>query len=557
MYGNNTMSQLDLSATLDTVQSSSSDKNFEAETALEAMRRKKREDEEILLAIEASKNDMTPAERVGPFDDISSVDVTTPNYHGMPLDMGPFPYDPSSQATLSPSSTQPLDRHNQSPSQPTQKVGDPYDDLGKAFSSQMLNTTALGNAVSESQLKRLEQQERETARQHPLDSVSPPFFNSEARLFSEVPDPLLARGTSGATNTAQSKLPQPLRTAPVWNPFGNQQLEHSTESGSVIASASASKSPEIERPATVGAFTAQSKQQSISPPARQQSAPASHVIPRPESTVSISTVSSSTTLVPSIPFGDPHARLDSFFDDRITYSDSEILEISSLLKHSYNENAWNKVPRTYIVLRAIGQLDVLDRFIELGFSDEWFPVTSRTLPQILNASTRDEFVNAQDRILTKSIDLEKGVGGRHRHFAKGEPVPFKSVSILGSGNFGQVDRVVSLISYKEYARKCIPRRTMFGLKTAAAMKLFSDEVSVLKRLKHRHMVEFIGSYTDAKYLALLMSPVAEMDLDKYLQAMAESRAAELRTFFGCLATALHYLHDNDIRHKVSLARTGT
>jgi hypothetical protein len=277
----------------------------------------------------------------------------------------------------------------------------------------------------------------------------------------------------------------------------------------------------------------------------------SRLIPRPESTVSVTTVSSSTALVPSIPFGDPHARLDTFFDDRVIYTDSEILEISSLLKHSHSENAWNKVPRTYIVLRVIGQLDVLNKFIELGFSDEWFPVTSQSVPQILKASARGDFVNAQDRILTKSINLEKSVGGRHLHFAKGEPIPFKSVSILGSGNFGQVDRVVSLVTYKEYARKCIPRRTMFSSKTAAAIKLFSDEISVLKRLKHRHMVEFIGSYTDAKYLALLMSPIAEMDFDKYLQGRAESRAAELRTFFGCLATALQYLHDNDIRHKVS------
>jgi serine/threonine protein kinase len=220
-----------------------------------------------------------------------------------------------------------------------------------------------------------------------------------------------------------------------------------------------------------------------------------------------------------------------------------------LLKHCNGDNTWNRVPRTYIILRVIGQLDVLDKFIELGFSDQWFPVTSKSLPQILSASIREKFVGVQDRVLTKSIDLEKGESGRHRHFVKGELLPFKTKGILGTGGSGQVDRVVSLISYKEYARKSIPRKTIFGLKTAVAMKEFSDEVAVLKRLKHRHMVEFIGSYTDAKYLALLMSPIAEMDLENYLQTMEANQAPELRTYFGCLASALSYLHDNNIRHK--------
>jgi len=63
------------------------------------------------------------------------------------------------------------------------------------------------------------------------------------------------------------------------------------------------------------------------------------------------------------------------------------------------------------------------------------------------------------------------------------------------------------------------------------------------------MVEFVGSYTDATYFGLIMSPVAEMDLNGYLQNFSPTRAPELRTFFDCLATALGYLHTRSIRHK--------
>src|SRR3984957_19717079 len=113
--------------------------------------------------------------------------------------------------------------------------------------------------------------------------------------------------------------------------------------------------------------------------------------------------------------------LSTFFtgdkDSRSAYMDAEILEISSLLR-SLNP-PWEKVPRMYIVLRTIGHLDLLDQFIDLGFSDHWFPVTARTLPQNISPSIRSSFVQAQDLILTKSLDLVKGKSGRHHHFKQG------------------------------------------------------------------------------------------------------------------------------------------
>jgi serine/threonine protein kinase len=71
----------------------------------------------------------------------------------------------------------------------------------------------------------------------------------------------------------------------------------------------------------------------------------------------------------------------------------------------------------------------------------------------------------------------------------------------------------------------------------------------LKRLKHRHVVEFVGSYTDPKYIGLIMSPIAEMDLSTYLECANATIHKELRTFFGCLARALEFLHRERIRHK--------
>ena len=246
-------------------------------------------------------------------------------------------------------------------------------------------------------------------------------------------------------------------------------------------------------------------------------------------------------------------RLSEFFPNRLNtntgYSDADIAEISRLLE--YSVNSWSKVPRTYIILRTINCLPILEDLLAIGFSDHWFPVTPQNLPQLmsLTPAIRSAIVKNQDLILTKSIDLENGETGRHRHFAKGELLPFETVYPLGSGGSGRVDKVRSTISNKEYAIKRILRRNVFGRDPAPAVRAFISEVEILKRLKHRHIVEFVGSYTDSTYFAIVMSPVAEMDLAKHLSIAGPQDYSTLKMFFGYLAAVLQYLHDNSIRHK--------
>jgi len=245
------------------------------------------------------------------------------------------------------------------------------------------------------------------------------------------------------------------------------------------------------------------------------------------------------------------SRLGDFFVEgtkrQTAYQDSEILRVSLLLRQ-LNPH-WSKIPRTYITLRTIGCLDLLEAFIDLGFSDHWFPLTERGLPSILPPSRRAQFVAAQNLVMTKSLDLEKGDKGEHCRFRHGESLPFEEKGILGTGGFGQVDRVLSLISFREYARKRVPRSTIFGGRSAENVKRFIEEIEILKRLKHLHIAEFVGSYTDPKYMGLVMSPVADMDLSTYLARDTASSHKELCTFFGCLARALEFLHGESIRHK--------
>jgi ankyrin repeat protein len=227
------------------------------------------------------------------------------------------------------------------------------------------------------------------------------------------------------------------------------------------------------------------------------------------------------------------------------YTEADIQQISKLL-HELDRFEWSRVPRIYTVLRRIGQLQLLDSFIEQGITDICLPFSVATLPQSLGSSSRAAFIRTQSVVLTKAMDLEKGELGEHRSFADDERLPFETKAILGWGANGQVDKVLSLLSFNEYARKRIRRRV-----SPEVTKAYERELQVLKRLNHHHTIELMGSYTDPSYFGLIMSPVADCHMGEFLaiSLLSSDKRSLLRSFFGCLATGLSYLHDHQIRHK--------
>jgi serine/threonine protein kinase len=115
-----------------------------------------------------------------------------------------------------------------------------------------------------------------------------------------------------------------------------------------------------------------------------------------------------------------------------------------------------------------------------------------------------------------------------------------------------VDKVRSRFTNEIYARKRIHRQHDLR-KDKVVIKKFENELQILKRLDHPHLVKVFGSYSDNKYVAFIMKPVATLDLKKYLRTceghLNNGERVRFRTYYGCLATAVAYLHENDIRHK--------
>ena len=187
------------------------------------------------------------------------------------------------------------------------------------------------------------------------------------------------------------------------------------------------------------------------------------------------------------------SKLSDFFilndESRSPYSDWDVLEISRHLREAGNQT-WSEAPRLYTILRVIGQLQVLDRILEEGISDIWFPFSASTVPKILSSSLRAKFLEIQALILTKGVDLEKNDSKRHTHFGREDSFPFEVREKLGKGGSSTVDKIFSPFSRREFARKRFLRGRSHESK--GEIQSFRTELQVLKRIEHHHCVELVS-----------------------------------------------------------------
>lgn len=176
--------------------------------------------------------------------------------------------------------------------------------------------------------------------------------------------------------------------------------------------------------------------------------------PRP----SVMSSTAESTSIPSSTFRSIDDQLGAFFikDQLESFTDVDFEKISFLLQNS-GRHLYSPIPRIYSVLRIIDRLEVLDDFIKSDATDLSFPFTATSFPPTVGVEVQYEFLQSQSLVLTKALDLEKGERGGHVHFGKDELIPYEVRGRLGTGGYGEVEKVVSLLSHREFARKKIRR----------------------------------------------------------------------------------------------------
>jgi Protein kinase domain len=229
--------------------------------------------------------------------------------------------------------------------------------------------------------------------------------------------------------------------------------------------------------------------------------------------------------------------------------------ISELLRESGHLD-WSLRPRTFCILRMLGCIDAMAAFIAEKRTDIFLPYNHGNLPSAIKGhDLRDKFIRLQEVVSSPQHleDLERE-GGIHKTFHHSADEYFIDTGLLGVGGFGTVDRVLGAFGLHAYARKRIHRGAS-ALNDREVLNQFEIELKALKALRHRHLVKLVSSYTDPDYVGLIMTPVADMDLEVFLKRKlptdveVHSRNQLLRMFYGCLTSALVYLHSNGIRHK--------
>lgn len=217
------------------------------------------------------------------------------------------------------------------------------------------------------------------------------------------------------------------------------------------------------------------------------------------------------------------------------------------------KNTWALRPRTFVILHMIGREDLMDDFLKESRSDVCLPYTENNLPLALTGEARARFLEYQQNVLTgQGVKLERP-GGEHQHIQGSADDLFIHLRTLGTGSSGWVDCVLGRLTLEQFARKRIQREDFSSL-DQRGLSLFENELNILKRLSHRHIVKLVGSYTDFDCVGLIMSPVADKNLTMFLRERLppegdRDRGIRIRSFFGCIATAVDYLHKHEVRHK--------
>lgn len=228
--------------------------------------------------------------------------------------------------------------------------------------------------------------------------------------------------------------------------------------------------------------------------------------------------------------------------------------------------AWITKPRLYFLLRML-QHD--PEFSKAFFdparwtqaNDLWLPLPRTIAERFVSnvglgqkLETWEHFKLLQASVLSSPFELsERHLRLRippHKHIESGEEF-FDDKAEIDYGASARVFRVRYRGTDNISASKEYPRGTFAEQQTN--LGYFATELAILQRLRHPHIVELVASFTDESSFGIIMDPAADTSLRKWFEAVAtpitQDQYHTLQTSFGCLTSALAYLHAKNVRHK--------
>lgn len=260
--------------------------------------------------------------------------------------------------------------------------------------------------------------------------------------------------------------------------------------------------------------------------------------------------------------------------DGIMYNESDVNKAIVVLKDFYDAWSETTIPthpgmagslpkvtqitsmaKICLILCGMKQERLVDCFCESQKRDVDLPLSAATVEQIMyqHPSHAATFATEQYRAVSRKWD-----DGDHIEIPEEEPLPLCFDGNYGKGSYGTVQRYKDAFKPVLYAVK--------EQNSADARNHLQREIAQLKKVNHRHIVQFVKSYQRGSRYALLIRPAATTDLEKllgryrrnhyaYQKHNEEQRTARIvlrpvmLTAFGCLSHSLSHIHGRKIRHK--------
>ncbi|XP_036283606.1 serine/threonine-protein kinase 33 isoform X1 [Pipistrellus kuhlii] len=117
--------------------------------------------------------------------------------------------------------------------------------------------------------------------------------------------------------------------------------------------------------------------------------------------------------------------------------------------------------------------------------------------------------------------------------------------ILGKGSFGVVIEAIN----KETGTKWAIKKVNKEKAGSSAVKLLEQEVNILKSVKHEHIIHLEQVFETPKKMYLVMELCEDGELKEILKKKRHFSENETRWIIQSLASAIAYLHNNDIVHR--------
>ncbi|XP_054438348.1 serine/threonine-protein kinase 33 isoform X2 [Pteronotus mesoamericanus] len=117
--------------------------------------------------------------------------------------------------------------------------------------------------------------------------------------------------------------------------------------------------------------------------------------------------------------------------------------------------------------------------------------------------------------------------------------------ILGKGSFGMVIEATDKEADTKWAIKKVNKEKA----GSSAVKLLEREVNILKIVKHEHIIHLEQVFETPKKMYLVMELCEDGELKEILNKKGHFSENETRWIIQNLASAIAYLHNNDIVHR--------